>query len=159
MQTFLPSFVYEYSAQALDSKRLNKQVLEGYQIMKILSGASETGAWRNHPAVLMWKNAEVELYSYIQHMIYEANWRGIKTDKNAANLKVLEREFSKNWKDNTPIWTKPQHMQRVIITHQANLYRKDPIIYARYATAKDSEFNKPCCDRCLYYWATHVESK
>ena len=125
--------------------------------MKILSGASETGAWRNHPAVLMWKNAEVELYSYIQHMIYEANWRGIKTDKNAANLKILQREFSKNWQDNTPIWTKPQHMQRVITTHQANLYRKDPILYARYATAKDSEFNKPCCDKCLYYWATHVD--
>lgn len=159
MQTFLPSSDYEYSAQSLDNKRLNKQVLEGYQIMKILSGASESGAWRNHPAVLMWKGAERSLMDYIDHMVYEANWRGIKTDKNVANLRTLKRNFSHNWGDAEPVWMKPQHMQRVITTHKANLYRKDPIIYASYATAKDSEFNKPCCDRCLYYWATHVERK
>lgn len=159
MQTFLPSADYEYSAQALDNKRLNKQVLEGYQIMKILSGASETGAWRNHPAVLMWKGAERSLNDYIAHMVYEANWRGIKTDKNVSNLRTLKANFSHNWQDNEPVWMKPAHMHRVITTHKANLYRKDPIIYAQYATAKDSEFNNPCCDKCLYYWATHVERK
>jgi hypothetical protein len=157
MQTFLPSSDYEYSAQALDNKRLNKQVLEGYQIMKILSGASESGAWRNHPAVLMWKNAERSLMDYIDHMVYEADWRGIKTEKNVSNLRTLKSNFSHNWKDNEPVWMKPEHLKRVITTHQSNLYRKDPIIYAHYATAKDSEFNKPCCDKCLYYWATHID--
>jgi hypothetical protein len=53
MQTFLPYSDYEASAQTLDNKRLNKQILEGYQILKVLSGASPSGAWRNHPAVLM----------------------------------------------------------------------------------------------------------
>lgn len=157
MQTFLPSFDYEHSAQYLDNKRLNKQILEGYQILKILSGASETGAWRNHPAVLMWKNAEVSLMDYIDKMVYEANFRGIKTDKNVFNLKTLKANFSQNWKDNEPVWKKQEHKLRVIATHQANLYRKDPIIYSQFYTAKDSEFNVPCCDRCLYYWATHAE--
>lgn len=158
MQTFLPSSDYEYSAQSLDNKRLNKQVLEGYQIMKILSGASETGAWRNHPAVLMWKGAEKSLMDYIEHMVYEADWRGIKTDKNVANLNILKRSFSHNWGNAVPVWSKPGHVYRVTTTHKANLYRKDPVIYAHFATAKDSKFNAPCCDRCLYYWATHKET-
>jgi hypothetical protein len=69
MQTFLPYSDYEASAQTLDNKRLNKQILEGYQILKVLSGASPSGAWRNHPAVLMWERSEVELHRYIQHMM------------------------------------------------------------------------------------------
>ena len=158
MQTFLPSSDYEHSAQILDNKRLNKQILEGYQILKVLSGASESGAWRNHPAVLMWKESENHLMNYIDHMVYEADWRGIKTDKNVSNLRALKRSFSHMWGNKEPVWSKPEHINRVITTHKANLYRKDPIVYIRFATAKDSEFNKPCCDKCLYYWATHRES-
>lgn len=157
MQTFLPSSDYEYSAQTLDNKRLNKQILEGYQILKVLSGASPSGAWRNHPAVLMWKTSEIHLMDYVNHMVYEANFRGIKTENNVANLKTLRKAFGHLWQDNQPVWMKPEHMKRVTTTHKVNLYRKDPVIYAEFATARDSEFNKPCCDKCLYYWATHVE--
>ena len=159
MQTFLPSADYEYAAQILDNKRLNKQILEGYQIMKILSGASESGAWRNHPAVLMWKGSEVHLMDYIDNMVYEANFRGIKTVNNVANLNALKRSFSSRWGNLKPVWSKPEHVDRVITTHKANLYRKDPEIYAEFYNAKSSEFNKPCCDKCLYYWATHKEKQ
>jgi hypothetical protein len=157
MQTFLPSADYEYAAQTLDNKRLNKQILEGYQIMKVLSGASESGAWRNHPAVLMWKDAEHSLMDYIDNMVYEANFRGIKTDKNVSNLQTLKRSFSHMWGNIKPVWSKPEHIDRVITTHRVNLYRKDSVLYSQFYTAKDSEFNTPCCDKCLYYWATHRE--
>jgi hypothetical protein len=153
MQTFLPSADYEYTAQTLDNKRLNKQILEGYQILKILSGASESGAWRNHPAVLMWTNAEYELKAYIDHMVYEANWRGIKTDKNVSNLKELEIRFSVDWGKSEPIWQKPMHLSRLLESHRANLYRKDSVLYQEFG----SYTAKPCCDKCLYYWPTHVE--
>ncbi len=153
MQTFMPFQDYEYTAQVLDNKRLNKQILEGYQIMKVLSGASESGAWRNHPAVLMWKGCEYELKSYIDHMVYEAEFRGIKTDKNVANLKDLEIRFSLNWGKATPFWMQNQEqLKRVLDSHKANLYRKDPLYYAEYRNS----VAKPCCDRCLYYWPTHV---
>ena len=152
MQTFLPSADYEYSAQTLDNKRLNKQILEGYQILKILSGASESGAWRNHPAVLMWANAEHSLMDYIDHMVYEADFRGIKTDKNVSNLKTLKSNFSHMWGNDTPIWMQPEHLERVTDSHKANLYRKDPIMYTRFK----SYTAKPCCDKCLYYWPTHI---
>lgn len=153
MQTFLPSIDYEYNAQVLDSKRLNKQILEGYQIMKVLSSASESGAWRNHPAVLMWKNAEHSLMDYINHMVYEADIRGIKTDKNVSNLKALKLSFSNRWGKSTPIWQKPEHVYRLTESHKANLYRKDSIAYSEYRLNTVD----PCCEKCLYYWPTHAE--
>jgi len=125
--------------------------------MKILSGASGSGAWRNHPAVLMWKNAEHSLMNYIDSMVNEANLRGIRTEKNVSNLQTLKYSFSHNWGNLKPVWSKPEHVDRVTTTHMANLYRKDPEIYAEFYTAKSSEFNETCCDKCLYYWATHVE--
>ena len=152
MQTFLPFSDYETVAQTLDSKRLNKQILEGYQILKILSGASESGAWRNHPAVLMWKHSETHLMDYIDHMVYEANWRGIKTDKNVSNLKTLKSRFGNMWGNLTPIWQKPEHLDRVINSHRANLYRKDSTMYAEYHLNTAD----PCCPGCLYYWPTHT---
>jgi hypothetical protein len=153
MQTFLPSADYEYTAQTLDSKRLNKQILEGYQIMKVLSGASESGAWRNHPAVLMWRNAEHSLMDYIDHMVYEADFRGIKTDKNVSNLRTLKHNFSHMWGKAIPIWQKPEHLTRVVDSHKSNLYRKDSVLYSEFS----SYTAKPCCDKCLYYWPTHAE--
>ena len=153
MQTFLPSADYENSAQTLDSKRLNKQILEGYQILKVLSGASESGAWRNHPAVLMWKEAEHSLMDYIDHMVYEADFRGIKTDKNVSNLQTLKSAFSHMWGKTIPIWQKPEHLSRVVDSHKANLYRKDSVLYNQF----NSYTANPCCDKCLYYWPTHKE--
>jgi len=157
MQTFLPFSDYEYTAQVLDNKRLNKQILEGYQILKVLSGASESGAWRNHPAVLMWKGSETHLMDYIDHMVYEANFRGIKTDKNVANINDLKQRFSQDWGSDTPFWMEnDEQLKRITITHRANLYRKDPFFYAQFKPDTLSQYNKPCCDRCLYYWATHI---
>ena len=152
MQTFLPFSDYEQVAETLDNKRLNKQILEGYQILKILSGASESGAWRNHPAVLMWKNSEHYLDEYIKYMAIEANYRGIKTDKNISNLKELKAKFVKRWGNVKPIWSQQEHLDRVTFSHRANLYRKDSMHYAefRFNTAN------PCCDKCLYYWPTHT---
>ena len=49
MQTFLPYRDFRQSAEVLDSKRLNKQILEGYQILKVLNSDDPKAAWRNHP--------------------------------------------------------------------------------------------------------------
>jgi len=65
MQTFLPYKNYTKSAKALDNKRLNKQILEGYQILKVLSNNDPKAAWRNHPAVKMWRGHENSLWDYV----------------------------------------------------------------------------------------------
>lgn len=49
MQTFLPVPDFLETAKILDNKRLNKQIVEAYQIF---SGRVPT---KNHPACLMWE--------------------------------------------------------------------------------------------------------
>ena len=156
MQTFLPHPSKRESLDALDNKRLNKQILECYQILKVLSKQSLSNAWRNHPAVLMWEGAENELWRYAMTAVKLADMRGIKTENNLANLKALAKTSVLSWGDNDPAWVKsPTVIKRVNTTHQANLYRKDPIYYAHYANSVNSEYNKPCCSTCQYYWPTH----
>jgi hypothetical protein len=156
MQTFLPYPTHRESLQALDSKRLNKQILETYQILKVLSNESPSGAWRNHPAVLMWKGSESELWRYGMTAITLAEYRGIKTDKNYANMKQLLQVAALRWGDADPVWlTDSKILKRMNATHKANLYRKDPEHYYMFRDAVDSEYNKPCCEGCNYYWPTH----
>ena len=158
VQTFFPHKNVTLSARALDSKRLNKQVLEAYQILKVLSGASPTGGWKNHPAVLMWKGHEYSLRSYAWTMLNEAKLRGIKVDKNAENLTLLEQQYNYRWGTDMPKWFGDNtKMMRIITTHKARLFDKDPVQYAHFAYAKYSIYNKPCCSTCQYYWVTHED--
>lgn len=158
MQTFLPYATKRESLDSLDNKRLNKQILETYQILNILTGNSKSNAWKNHPAVLMWEGAESELYRYGMTAIVLADMRGIKVDKNLANMQSLVKSRkSLAWQDNEPLWSKtPSILKRVNATHKANLYRKDPIYYSEFYSAVNDTYNKPCCDRCQYFWVTHT---
>jgi hypothetical protein len=156
MQTFLPSANATIAASMLDSKRLNKQILECYQILNVLSGKSKGGGWRNHPAVLMWKGYEKGLWKYVQAMIVEARSRGIRTENNEANLNNLKDLCWDIWGDNPPsFWNDKTKLMRVVTTHKASLFDKDPMFYARFGYAKHSIYNSPCCSKCKYYWVTH----
>jgi hypothetical protein len=156
MQTFLPYKDFDKSAHALDSKRLNKQVLEGYQILKVLNNPDPHAGWRNHPAVKMWRGHEIALFDYILAMVREADRRGIKTDKNKENLIALRVATIKNWGSGLPAWYQDDTtMKYVTTTHKANLYRKDPFFYGIFEKSVTNSNNKPCCDKCNYYWVTH----
>ena len=156
MQTFLPSRNFVTVAKILDSKRLNKQILEGYQILNVLSGMSPTGGWRNHPAVKMWRGHEMILHTYISIMIAEAKQRGIKTDKNEENICNLFNKVGESWGTTLPDWfSDDKKIMRIVTTHKANLFDKDPMYYAQFGYAKHSLFNQPCCSTCKYYWVTH----
>lgn len=158
MQTFLPYADFSKSAQALDNKRLNKQILEGYQILKVLGNPDPRAAWRNHPAVKMWRNHEFALFGYVMQMVEEAKLRGIKTDKNEENLWNLHADRFTEWGTGTPEWWgNKDKMIRITTTHKANLYKKDPNYYYEFFTAFNDDNNKPCCNTCQYYWVTHEE--
>ena len=58
MQTFLPYKDFSRSAKVLDRQRLGKQRVEGLQILQCLLGIGSL-RWKNHPAVKMWKGAEL----------------------------------------------------------------------------------------------------
>jgi len=158
MQTFLPSSSFTESAKMLDSKRLNKQILECYQILNVLSGKSPTGGWRNHPAVLMWKGYERGLWKYVQAMVAEARNRGIKTENNEANLNRLKELCWDDWGNTAPsFWNDTTKLMRVVTTHKASLFNKDPFYYMKFQHALSSAYNKPCCSTCKYYWITHED--
>lgn len=157
MQTFLPFKDFDASAKVLDNKRLNKQILEGYQILKVLSNDDPRAGWRNHPAVKMWRGHEKALLEYVMTCVREADKRGIRTVNNVANIRALALENIDRWGDGLPYWfTNMETMSRVVTTHRANLYRKDPIYYVDLVRAVADQNNEPCCERCNYYWPTHV---
>lgn len=160
MQTFLPYKDFSMSAEALDSKRLNKQILEGYQILKVLSNKDPHAGWRNHPAVKMWRGHEHLLLDYVMTMVKEADKRGIKTDKNVSNIMDLINTYGVDWGFDIPEWYENDvTMKRLTTTHKANLYKKDPVYYYNFFSAVAK--SNPCCpsrkEPCKYYWVTHEE--
>lgn len=156
MQTFLPHSNFKKTAEVLDNRRLNKQILECYQILNVLSNPDPRAGWRNHPAVKMWRGHEFSLFGYVMVMVEEAKARGIKTDKNEENLWGLHANNFEAWGTTPPTWKgNKKTMKRITTTHKANLYKKDPLYYWHFGDAVNSKNNKPCCDRCQYYWVTH----
>lgn len=158
MQTFLPFKDFDKSAQALDSKRLNKQILECYQILKVLSNPDPKAGWRNHPAVKMWRGHEWGLFKYAMAMITEADERGIKIDKNLDNIQTLSEKEYQYWGVGLPAWFDNDIvMRKVTATHKFNLFRKDPAHYKAFWIAEANIDNQPCCEGCNYFWVTHWE--
>jgi hypothetical protein len=62
VQTFLPYASFRASVRVLDDRRLGKQRVETYQILRSLLFAQY--AWKNHPAVRMWRGFVPALVSY-----------------------------------------------------------------------------------------------
>lgn len=152
MQTFLTEENFMAAAQALDNKRLNKQLLEGVQIYRIISTHPEKGGWLNHPAVRMWEGHNDALYAYLSCIKIECDVRGIKTDKNWHNLTLLRQNDTGRYHYEDPPWLGDQRLHK---SHRQNLFLKDPDYYAEFAwDAIDPKVT--CCDRCNYFWPTHT---
>jgi hypothetical protein len=150
MQTFVPYADLNKSAAVLDSKRLNKQLLEGRQIYQILVQRRTKGGWVNHPAVLMWKNYDNALYAYLQAIKTECNRRNISTEK---NWEAINQMYHWNWDRGNDVVMPPWwNDERVHESHRNNLYAKDPDFYVQFANAN----RVTCCDRCNYFWPTHT---
>jgi hypothetical protein len=150
MQTFVPFANFIKSAVILDSKRLNKQLLEGRQIYNILAKRQETGAWVNHPAVKMWRGYDMALYEYLGAVKQECDFRNIATQK---NWDAIEKIHESNWYRGDSVVMPPWWGdERVHQSHRNNLYRKDPEYYVEF---NEDKFVS-CCEKCNYFWPTHT---
>jgi hypothetical protein len=82
VQTFVPVKLDTEVAKVLDNKRLNKQALEAWQILMVLTKLDPMGnhrepkGWVNHPAVKMWRGHEGALSMYAKAMVIEWKRRG-----------------------------------------------------------------------------------
>jgi len=143
MQTFMPFSKYSEVAKVLDDKRLGKQRVEAYQILKVLSGESK--GWRRHPAVLMWLGHERSLCDYGLAMCQEWEDRGF-----VDNLAEKFHHYSNVY---TAIgrYVKPKPgwvgCDKVLESHQSNLLRKLPEHYRYW-------FDVP--DDLPYIWPTKI---
>jgi hypothetical protein len=154
MQTFLPHKNFRESAQALDSRRLNKQLLEGRQIYSILVLDRQSGGWVRHPAVLMWKGYENVLFQYLSALRDECEARNIRWQKNWEEiLRLHDINQDRILDDDEEEQQYPQWIndERIYESHRFNLFRKDPEYYIEFADSK----NFPCCIECNYFWPSH----
>jgi hypothetical protein len=145
MQTFLPFKNFSKSANCLDRMRLGKQRVETLQIMKSITTDNVNG-WRNHPAVLMWKEYPWALLQYQISICNEWTGRGYKDtclDKSINLYKLYMSVYEIDTsKEQYPNWIGNENFH---ISHQSNLLRKNKNHYIKFF---DVDPTLP------YYWPT-----
>lgn len=140
MQTFVPeSDSYAECARVLDRQRLGKQRVECLQIMNVITGASKSRGWQNHPACNMWRDNPEALLSYQKAVCEEWTKRGyvdtcMHKTADVLGVEIILVEVYPDW------WGD----YRVHQSHRSNLLRKNPDHYRQY-WPEDS-------DKLEYYW-------
>jgi hypothetical protein len=128
MQTFLPYADFRDSSAVLDDRRLGKQRVETFQILRALTWPAY--AWKNHPAVRMWRGFVPALVAYGLANCDEWVRRGYR-DTVAMSL----LEFSGGKRPDLdelaaggqlPPWLAIDVLH---LSHQSSLLRKDPEWY------------------------------
>ena len=128
MQTFLPYESFEQSAKVLDNKRLNKQIVECYQILKAITDS--TYGWQSHPIVKMWEGYPTSLLIYAFSMYKERKNRTGKEHQSYINME--DYYYSNNLKyveTISPVWLGNEKFHD---SHKSNLLRKDKSYYSQY---------------------------
>lgn len=120
MQTFLPYQDFKQSAEALDYRRLGKQRVETWQLIRAING--ETRGWRNHPAAIMWRDNIPALAVYGAEMCKE--W--IRRGYNDTMLERFELIISQSNNFEMPSWLGDPEFHE---SHRSNLIRKFPEHY------------------------------
>lgn len=148
MQTFLTSTEsYTVTASQLDDRRLNKQILEGWQLLLNILNLDPEGnirvakGWSNHPARNMWVGAELELYNYVQTMCVEWEKRGhtnIVKEKSARTLKHAE-QLNITVNTGLPAWMNDvETYSKLCSTHRQALLCKEYEFYSQFGWPEDS---------------------
>jgi hypothetical protein len=124
MQTFLPYPDFQKSLQALDYRRLGKQRVEAYQIIRAIKYG---GGYQNHPAVKMWRGHINAIKHYHNLCIDEWVRRGYKNKM---------KKISITGKISYPPWFDRENFHAA---HRSNLLRKDNNFYGQYGWKEQSD--------------------
>lgn len=148
MQSFLPlTESFEACAKVLDNRRLNKNALEGWQILMTLLELDPQGnhripkGWVNHPAVKMWRGHEMALYLYIEAMVDEWKSRGFKStigDKARQTIKTaIEKGITAGSGVNPQWMSHYRFFEAVATSHRIALLNKDYDWYSQFGWEED----------------------
>jgi hypothetical protein len=160
MQTFVPlTSSFDDIARTLDRARLNKQALEGWQILMTLLELDPQGehrtpkGWVNHPAVKMWRGHEVTLYNYIQAMVTEWKRRGYKSTIGYKAKATIMRAYELDLVTGPavlPAWmSNSGTFKNIASSHRMALLNKD---YEWYSQFKWPEDSGKCPETYDYVW-------
>jgi len=118
MQTFLTYADFEKTATVLDYRRLGKQRVEAFQIIRVLEGQSL--GWKNHPSVKMWTGYGDALQAYFNAVSREWVQRGYK---HTMGFYDIPGGYA------LPPWIGDDAFH---LAHRSNLIRKLPDHYKQY---------------------------
>ena len=149
MQTFVPLFGSADTAKVLDRARLNKQALEGWQILMNLVELDPQGnhrpakGWRNHPAVKMWRGHEGALVVYIIRMVMEWQKRGYKStiaDKTITTyIQAVKLGRITPESHRYPEWMRDKELfDKIASSHRLALLNKDYEWYSQFGWPEDT---------------------
>ncbi len=141
MQTFLPYPDFRRSAESLDDRRLGKQRVEAYHIMRAL--AIPSNGWRHHPVVAMWRHYPLALGAYGREICRAWRGRGFADTCEGRILATLaevpaiperlRRQLLSGTVDEID-WLVPHWFDcdAFHASHRAMLLRMDPAWYGRF---------------------------
>ena len=130
------------TAMCLDSRRLNKQIIECKQIIKAING--ETKAWANHPATLQYKNHMDWLICYT-HCLEEYRG-GFIENASVENQNAIKY---------TPDW----HTEEYITQMKRRLYTKNNNYYYQWKDFGESDINMYYVDGMWRYYKNGKQLK
>jgi len=149
MQTFLPqTSSFKHIAKELDNKRLNKQTLEGWQILLAITKLDPQGnyrdpkGWANHPATKMWRGHETALVSYLSATYFEWISRGFKSTMlvkiyKTYDIAVMSGSISQSL--TLPSWMQDtKKYEELAATHRVALLYKNYEWYSKFNWKEDT---------------------
>ena len=159
MQVFVPHTDLQDIARVLDQRRLNKQLVEADQIIRVILEATidnNTGdvvarapkGWRRHPAVLAWRETPEALVRYCYALEQERHSRGYTNPhKSLANMHVLMRYARLDIQGGRePGWW---GREEIHASHRAALLWKAPEHYTRFGWTETPKYE--------YVWPHETE--
>ena len=103
MNVFVPFTEFDRCAAFLDNSRLNKQLAEGAQIMRVID-KWPNAAWAHHPAVMSWVGHLDALFVYLHAIELERHIRGFNTHQEWLNILDQFVEFYVGMPFDYPSW-------------------------------------------------------
>lgn len=128
MQVFVPFSKPMACAMVLDSRRLNKQVIECRQILAAIRG--EKSAWAHHPCVLMYSNHVEWLENYMKCLDCVREARNVHHEDADEGVELLDlaEEWSAQANKNTPPFLTEEFCEQ----HRRRLYTKNEEVYSQF---------------------------
>lgn len=128
MQVFVPFSKPMACAMVLDSRRLNKQVIECRQILAAIWG--ESNAWKNHPCVKMYREHEQWLEYYMNCLDCAREARALHHEDVDEGLELLE--LAEEWSHKAEAITPDFLTEEFCEQHRRRLYTKNNEVYNQF---------------------------